>query len=60
MYLKMLSLGNMDNNCYIIADEKTKKASVIDAPSDAGEILDYLEEEGLKLKFILLTHTAPS
>ncbi len=56
MYLKMLSLGNMDNNCYIIADEKTKKAAVIDAPSDAGEILDYLEEEGLKLKFILLTH----
>lgn len=46
----------MDNNCYIIADEKTKKAAVIDAPSDAGEILDYLEDEGLKLKFILLTH----
>lgn len=46
----------MDNNCYIIADEVSKKAALIDAPCNASEILDYCEDEGLSLKFILLTH----
>lgn len=46
----------MDNNCYIIADERTKQAAVIDAPCSSGEILNVLEDEGLSLKFILLTH----
>lgn len=56
MYMKMLSVGNMDNNCYIIADETTKKAAIIDAPSNASEVLDWCENEGLSVKFILLTH----
>lgn len=56
MFFKMLSLGNMDNNCYILGDEKTSLAAAIDAPADAAAVLDILEEEGLKLKYILLTH----
>ena len=52
----MLNLGNMDNNCYILGDDKSKHALLIDAPAEAGAVLDVLEEEGLKLKFILLTH----
>ncbi len=56
MFFKMLSLGNMDNNCYIIGDEKSRQAAVIDAPCDAAAILDVLEEENLTLKYILLTH----
>ncbi len=56
MFLKILSLGNMDNNCYIIADEKSKQAAIIDAPCNSNEILNVLEDEGLTLKFILLTH----
>ncbi len=50
---KMLNLGNMDNNCYILGDDKSKHALLIDAPAEAGAVLDVLEEEGLKLKFIL-------
>lgn len=56
MFLKILQLGNMDNNCYIIGDEVSKQAAVIDAPDSASEILDVLENENLTLKFILLTH----
>lgn len=56
MFFKMLSLGNMDNNCYILGDEDSKHALVIDAPAESGAILDVLEEEGLKLKYVLLTH----
>lgn len=57
MFFKMLSLGDMDNNCYILGDDKSKHALLIDAPAEVGTILDMLEEEGLKLKFILLTHS---
>ncbi len=57
MFFKMLSLGNMDNNCYILGDEKSKHALIIDAPAEAGAVLDVLEEEGFKLKFVLLTHS---
>ncbi len=56
MFFKMLSLGNMDNNCYILGDESSKHALIIDAPAESGTILDVLEDEGLKLKFVLLTH----
>ena len=56
MFFKMLSLGNMDNNCYILGDESSKHALIIDAPEESGTILDVLEDEGLKLKFVLLTH----
>lgn len=57
MFFKMLNLGNMDNNCYILGDDKSRHALLIDAPAEAGTILDVLEEEGYKLKFILLTHS---
>ncbi len=57
MFFKMLSLGNMDNNCYILGDQSSKHALIIDAPAEAGAVLDVLEEEGLTLKYVLLTHS---
>lgn len=57
MFFKMLSLGDMDNNCYILGDENTKQALIIDAPDEAGTILDVIEEWGFDLKYVLLTHS---
>lgn len=57
MFFKMLSLGNMDNNCYILGDQSSNHALIIDAPAEAGAVLDVLEEEGLTLKYVLLTHS---
>ena len=57
MKLKCLSLGSMDNNCYIISDETTREAAIIDAPCEADEILGVLEQDGLTLQYILLTHS---
>lgn len=56
MIIKVLNLGNMDNNCYVLSDGKTKQAVIIDAPCEGGEIMDYIEEEKLEVKYILLTH----
>ena len=49
-------LGELSTNCYIVADEITKNALLIDAPDNAEHIITYLTEKGLNLKYILLTH----
>jgi len=44
-----------DNYSYLIIDEKNNTACVID-PSEANPIIEYLENNKIKLKFILNTH----
>ncbi len=56
MEFYQLSLGSLGTNCYILADENTKQAAIIDAPDQAGEILAFLEEKGYTLTHIILTH----
>lgn len=44
-----------DNYSYLIINEKTKSACVVD-PSEAEPIIDYVEKNNINLKFILNTH----
>jgi hydroxyacylglutathione hydrolase len=44
-----------DNYSYLIIDEKNNIACVID-PSEADPVIKYLENNNIKLKFILNTH----
>ena len=44
-----------DNYSYLVIDEKKNIACVID-PSEADPIIEYLENNNIKLKFILNTH----
>jgi len=44
-----------DNYSYLIIDKKNNSACVID-PSEADPIIEYLENNKIKLKFILNTH----
>ena len=44
-----------DNYSYLIIDEKSKSACVVD-PSEAEPIIDYVEKNNINLKFILNTH----
>ena len=57
MQIKTLQLGHMDNNCYVIFDDTTRDAAIIDAPAEPRRILSYLEENSLECKYILLTHS---
>jgi hydroxyacylglutathione hydrolase len=45
-----------DNFSYIIADQKTKEAAVVDPSYNAGEISRLLKTEGLQLKYVINTH----
>ena len=56
MKLHTLVLGDLSTNCYILADEKTCEAMVVDAPAQAETILDFLKEQNYTLKEIVLTH----
>ena len=44
-----------DNYSYIIIDESNNNACVVD-PGESFPIIDFLESNGLKLKYILNTH----
>ena len=52
----VLPLGQMGTNCYVLADEVTKKAAIIDAPEQPEQILSFLAEKGYTLTDIILTH----
>jgi glyoxylase-like metal-dependent hydrolase (beta-lactamase superfamily II) len=45
-----------DNFSYIIADEATREAFVVDPSYNAGEITRVLKAENLKLKYVINTH----
>ncbi|MDD4909875.1 MAG: MBL fold metallo-hydrolase [Candidatus Omnitrophica bacterium] len=56
MIFKHLAVGSMGVNCYILADENTAEAVIIDPGAEADKIKTLLERSGLKAKFIVLTH----
>ena len=51
-----LTLGLYQVNCYIIHKEDSDRCVVIDPGYDAPAVLRFLEEHGLHLEAILLTH----
>jgi hydroxyacylglutathione hydrolase len=56
MVLIRLIVGPLQVNCFILADEMTREAVVIDPGDDAGDILKIIKEKGLKVKYIVNTH----
>ena len=57
MKLKTMVLGPLATNCYILWDEQTKDAAVIDPGASGQKIADFLTASGLTLRMILLTHS---
>lgn len=56
MLIKTLVLGPVETNCYIVTDESCNECAVIDPGDESNTILDYLEDNKLSCKAILLTH----
>jgi len=55
MYFRQLQQHG-DNFSYIIADEETREAVVVDSSYNAGEITRVLKTEQLHLKYLINTH----
>ena len=45
-----------DNFSYVIADEVSREAAVVDPSFNAAELMQLLKAEGFSLKFIVCTH----
>ncbi|GJQ59101.1 MAG: MBL fold metallo-hydrolase [Candidatus Scalindua sp. AMX11] len=56
MIIKKVVVGPLEVNCFIIACEESKKAAIIDPGGDADDIINTIENEGLKPEFIINTH----
>lgn len=56
MILRTFIEPPIDNNNYLIIDEKSKEAALIDCSAVDSDINEELERAGAKLKYILLTH----
>lgn len=54
--LDMLTLGEIRTNCFILSNEDTKEAVVVDPGDEYERIVEHLNRNELKLKVILLTH----
>jgi glyoxylase-like metal-dependent hydrolase (beta-lactamase superfamily II) len=59
LILKKLVVGPYASNCYIVGSEATGEGMIIDPGAEAGEILEAVEQLGLKIKTIVLTHRHP-
>ena len=56
MLIKTIPVGQLETNCYIVTDEATLECAVIDPGDESNAILDYLEDNHLRCRAILLTH----
>ncbi len=56
MILETLVVGPLETNCYVLGDEKSKDAVVIDPGGDFEDIHRQLQKLDLKVKYIVLTH----
>ena len=56
MFFKGMPLGGMQTNCYILGDEESGKCAVFDPAAEADKILSFVEGNGFKVQYIILTH----
>jgi glyoxylase-like metal-dependent hydrolase (beta-lactamase superfamily II) len=59
MILKRIKVkinADLETNCYIVIDEKTKEGIVLDPAGNVNEILEVLNSLQVSLKYILITH----
>lgn len=56
MFLERKPLGVYAANGYIAACEKSKEAIVVDPGGEPEEVVKIVDENGFKLKYIILTH----
>jgi hydroxyacylglutathione hydrolase len=60
MQIQTFNVGMLSTNCYVVNCRETKEAIIIDpgfdAAHEAEEVIRYVDENALKVKFIVNTH----
>lgn len=56
MKVHQLQVGNMQNFTYVLEDEDTKESVIIDPSWDLELIMEVIERNDLKVKYVINTH----
>jgi hydroxyacylglutathione hydrolase len=56
MILHTVPAGMNQTNCYIVGCEETKKGAVIDPGGEGQRLVREVEESGLEIEYVLITH----
>jgi glyoxylase-like metal-dependent hydrolase (beta-lactamase superfamily II) len=56
MKIHRIIVGPIETNCYIVWDESTLEAFVIDPGEEPEKILDFVKKNSLKVSMIISTH----
>ena len=56
MIIKKLVVGPLEENSYVVADEKTKQALVIDPGDEPDRIIELIKNNAFEVKAIICTH----
>jgi glyoxylase-like metal-dependent hydrolase (beta-lactamase superfamily II) len=56
MIFKKFIIGQLENNCFIIGDEKSKECLIIDPGDEPDRILDFIRKNHFEIKYIICTH----
>ena len=56
MKIRVMQVGAIGTNCYLLEDEHTHTAAVVDPGDEADRILALAKEDGMEIGLILLTH----
>ena len=56
MELFTFPLGQLETNCYVLADENTHRCAIVDPGDDGDAMAQWLSAKGLTPAYIFLTH----
>jgi glyoxylase-like metal-dependent hydrolase (beta-lactamase superfamily II) len=56
MLIEKLTVGPLEENCYLVGAEQTGRCAVVDPGAESGRIIAAIERRGLEPERILLTH----
>jgi len=56
MIIKRITVGPLQENCYIVGDEQTKQAIVIDPGDEPDRILEVVKDSNFQVSAVILTH----
>lgn len=59
MKIKTFVVGDLATNCYVLYNDKTKHALIVDPGDEPDKILDFLRSNQLNCSKIILTHCHP-
>lgn len=54
--IKVIPVGMLQANCALVIDEQAKVCAVVDPGANTQKILEVIEQQGVRVECILLTH----